>query len=88
MLALNILLGAQYIPRTTALRVIRRDNGLCQECGKPVLDRSIAIDHSRIPFSKGGPTEEHNLQVLCSDCNGKKGARVPLYLLCEREEKG
>jgi len=30
------------------------------------------VDH-RIPRSKGGPGEEDNAQVLCRDCNLKKG---------------
>ena len=63
------------IPRETFLRVVRRDNQTCQVCGRVLKDREIVIDHV-IPFSKGGPTQEENLRVLCEDCNRKKGASI------------
>ncbi|WP_407653823.1 HNH endonuclease [Archangium lipolyticum] len=34
------------------------------------------VDH-RIPSAKGGPSEVDNGQVLCRDCNLKKGDKVP-----------
>ena len=67
---------SRHIPRQVMLRVARRDNYRCQICGKPLLDNEIIFDHSRIPFSKGGPTEEHNLQLTCFDCNQKKSDKV------------
>ena len=57
------------------LRVVRRDNQTCQICGRILKEDEIQIDHI-IPFSKGGPTEESNLRVLCVDCNRKRGASV------------
>lgn len=36
---------------------------------------ALDIDHA-FPVSLGGKSTEDNLQVLCRDCNGKKGARV------------
>jgi hypothetical protein len=38
------------------------------------LDEDIHFDHI-IPWSKGGPTEEHNIRLLCADCNRKRGNR-------------
>jgi hypothetical protein len=63
------------ISRKMFLRIVRRDNQTCQICGKILKDAEIKIDHI-IPFSKGGPTEESNLRVLCEDCNRKKGASI------------
>jgi hypothetical protein len=34
------------------------------------------VDH-KIPRAEGGPAEPDNGQVLCRDCNLKKGAKVP-----------
>ena len=59
------------IPRPMQFRVLKRDNQICAECGKSVLDEDIHFDHI-IPWSKGGPTAEHNIRLLCSDCNLRK----------------
>jgi hypothetical protein len=37
----------------------------------PVADDDIHFDHI-IPWSKGGATEENNIQLLCGTCNRKK----------------
>lgn len=70
---------SRNIPRKILIRVIRRDNSLCQKCSKSLLDRDIEIDHV-IPFSKGGPTVESNLQVLCFDCNRAKGKKLDIKI--------
>lgn len=41
----------------------------------PPLNESH-VDH-KIPRAEGGPAEPENGQVLCRDCNLKKGAKVP-----------
>lgn len=59
---------------TQALReqIMKRDNYTCQMCVKYMPDRvGLEIDHI-ISVSKGGRTEPHNLQVLCSVCNRRK----------------
>ena len=66
---------SRNIPRDILIRVIRRDNSMCQKCSKILLDRDIEIDHI-IPLSKGGATIESNLQVLCFDCNRSKGSKL------------
>ena len=54
--------------------IARRDNYTCQICGKYMPDGvGLHIDHI-VPISKGGKTVPSNLQVLCSRCNGRKGA--------------
>ncbi len=60
------------IPRPVQFRVLKRDNQICAVCGQPVLDGDIHFDHI-IPWSKGGPTAEHNIRLLCSACNRKRG---------------
>ena len=60
------------IPRPVQFRVLKRDNQICAVCGNPVLDVDIHFDHI-IPWSKGGPTAEHNIRLLCSRCNRKRG---------------
>lgn len=50
------------------IKVLKRDNYTCKKCGRTNDDIMLCIDHI-IPVSKGGLTEESNLQVLCVDCN-------------------
>lgn len=59
------------IPRSIQFKVLKRENQICRMCGKSVLDENIHFDHI-IPWSKGGPTEEHNIRLLCSNCNLKR----------------
>jgi hypothetical protein len=59
------------IPRAVMLRIARRDNNQCQICGKLLRDIEIEFDHI-IPLSKGGSSEENNIQVTCFDCNRDK----------------
>lgn len=56
------------IPRNVQFKIMRRDNQVCQICGKNVFDDDIQFDHI-IPWAKGGPTELRNLRLLCSECN-------------------
>jgi hypothetical protein len=65
------------IPRQILIRVVRRDNQTCQECGRNLRDDEFEIDHI-IPYSLGGPTAEHNLRVICPDCNKTKRNTVKL----------
>ncbi len=62
------------ITRTTQFRVLKRDNQICAVCGNPVKDADIEFDHI-IPWSKGGPSDEHNIILLCTTCNKRKGKK-------------
>ncbi len=62
------------IPRSVMLRIVRRDNYLCQICGRHLRDDEIEFDHI-IPISKGGSSEEQNLRLTCLKCNRKRGNR-------------
>lgn len=68
------------IPLKLRLEVLKRDKFKCIFCGRsPATDNGVIlhIDHV-MPFSKGGKTELHNLQVLCLECNiGKSNSRSP-----------
>lgn len=66
---------SRNIPRDILIRVVRRDNSVCQKCATVLLERDIEIDHI-ISLSKGGHTAESNLQVLCFNCNRKKGNKL------------
>ncbi len=57
--------------RPTRIRVLNRENQVCRDCGKSVAADDIHFDHI-IPWSKGGPSDEHNIQLLCSNCNLRK----------------
>jgi hypothetical protein len=61
----------RYIPVKMKMRVARRDNYTCQVCGRHLKDDEMEFDHT-IPFSKGGSSEEHNIRLICSDCNRNK----------------
>lgn len=63
------------IPRHIMLRVVRRDNNQCQICSKVLKDDEIEFDHI-IPISKGGSSEENNIQVTCFDCNRNKSNEI------------
>lgn len=57
------------------MRIMKRDKYTCQMCGKFMPDEvGLHIDHI-VPVSKGGKSVESNLRVLCSKCNGRKGAK-------------
>ncbi len=67
--------SGRYIPFQTKIRVARRDNYTCQECGAHLRDDDIEFDHI-IPLSKGGSTEEHNLRLTCFNCNRSKSNKT------------
>jgi HNH endonuclease len=67
----------RYIPFDVKMRVVRRDNYTCQECGVHLLDNEVEFDHI-IPHSKGGSSEEHNIRLTCFDCNRDKRDEVLL----------
>lgn len=62
----------QRIPEEVQLHVFERDGGRCQKCGSR---SDLQLDHV-IPVSKGGGNATQNIQLLCGDCNRKKGNSV------------
>ena len=61
-----------YISQDVVGFVYMRDGGRCRECG---ATKNLQLDHI-IPFSKGGSSEPENLQILCRECNQKKGNKI------------
>ena len=61
-------------PVSDAVRaaVLVRDRGRCRNCGSA---RRLEVDHI-IPISRGGSSEEDNLQTLCRLCNRRKWRRL------------
>jgi 5-methylcytosine-specific restriction endonuclease McrA len=56
----------------TRLFVWQRDGGACRNCGATT---NLHFDHV-IPRSWGGASTADNVQLLCRDCNLKKGASL------------
>lgn len=66
----------EKIPASLRVAILSRDKYSCQMCGRTPPDVKLCIDHI-VPISKGGITEERNLQALCFDCNvGKSNTHI------------
>ena len=65
-------LAKRRIPDCVRTAVLLRDGARCRKC-RTVLH--LEVDHI-IPVSKGGETEESNLQTLCRRCNRRKWKRL------------
>jgi HNH endonuclease/Homing endonuclease associated repeat len=66
---------SRSISERMRFRILLRDGFSCQTCGaSPLQDRGVElhVDHV-LPWSKGGETEEANLQTKCERCNLGKG---------------
>src|SRR6202162_1628442 len=61
-------LAKRRIPDPVRAVVLLRDGARCRRCRAAV---HLEVDHI-IPVSKGGKTEESNLQILCQRCNRRK----------------
>jgi len=60
------------IPTQVKYIVWTRDQGKCVECGATT---NLQFGHI-IPYSWGGSSTEHNLQLECAPCNLTKGANL------------
>lgn len=68
--------GSRSVGWRLRYSVLKRDRFTCQACGRsPANDPGtvLEVDHV-IPWSRGGSTNQSNLQTLCERCNGGKGA--------------
>ncbi len=60
------------IPDPVRAAVLQRDGARCRRCRTAV---NLEVDHI-VPVSKGGKTEEPNLQTLCRGCNRRKWKKL------------
>jgi ribosomal protein S14 len=60
------------VPDSIRATVLVRDGGRCRRCGRSI---NLEMDHI-VPISKGGKTEESNLQTLCRRCNRVKARKL------------
>jgi len=51
-----------------------KQNGICPKCGKKFTIDEMEGDHIK-PWIGGGKTKPDNLQMLCKDCNRRKGKK-------------
>ena len=60
------------IPEEVRAAVIVRDGGRCRRCRST---RNLEVDHI-VARSRGGSSEEDNLQALCRRCNRRKWKKI------------
>jgi hypothetical protein len=62
----------EVLPGALKRLVWQRDGGRCVACG---ARERLEFDHI-IPVSLGGATSARNVQLLCEECNGRKGGAL------------
>src|SRR5215469_7976588 len=65
-------LANRRVPDSLRSAVLVRDGGRCRRCRRAIY---LEMDHI-VPVSKGGKTEESNLQTLCRRCNRAKSRKL------------
>jgi HNH endonuclease len=65
-------LANRRVPDGMRATVLVRDGGRCRKCRRAI---NLEMDHI-VPVSKGGKTEEANLQTLCRRCNRAKSKKL------------
>ena len=66
-------LNIRTFPDPIKRRVYERQKGKCAMCGDAFDLKVMHADHVK-PWVDGGKTEESNCQMLCRNCNLKKGS--------------
>ena len=54
-------------------------HGKCKKCGEHEKFKAMDVDHIQ-PLSKGGNNDLNNLQLLCRQCNARKGNKIDKLL--------
>ena len=76
----GVLKRAKFIPEWLKVAVFHRDQGRCQLCWKDITGllvpvRDYQLDHM-IPLAASGSNDATNFQLVCSECNARKGRNV------------
>ncbi len=71
----------EYVPQDrrppfTRFNVFLRDMFTCQYCERRLPAQELTFDHL-VPRSRGGRTCWTNIVTACSECNLRKGSRLP-----------
>ena len=66
-------LSIRKFSMSDARAAYERQHGKCAICGRPFPIEKMHADHI-VPWSRGGHTISDNCQMLCRDCNLKKGS--------------
>lgn len=66
-------LNLRTFDRNTRQRTYEAQDGRCKVCNGEFPLAEMDADHIK-PWSEGGPTDDANCQMLCKDCNRRKGA--------------
>ena len=80
-------LGALPNYRTHKHTLYGRQEGVCSGCRVMFPFRNMTVDHI-VPQSRGGSDHIENLQLLCGDCNSKKGTRPQEEFIADLKADG
>ena len=67
-------LGLRAFDDNTKREVYERQQGICPNCGRHFEIEQMEADHIT-PWRDGGRTVADNCQMLCKECNRRKGAK-------------
>ena len=77
----------EVLDKDTRLAVYKKDNGICQICGKPLDVEHFTVDHI-IPLDRGGLNDISNYRCACSRCNKWKANSLDSELVTMLEDVG
>jgi hypothetical protein len=79
----NVFRPSRRIPKALRDQVHARCRNRCGDCGRELHPDDLEIDHIT-PVAMGGTNIFENLRSICTRCNRKKGASVPVCPRCKR----
>ena len=67
-------LSIRAFSEKTKREVYEKQNGVCKKCGRHFEINEMEADHIT-PWCEGGKTILENCQMLCRECNRRKGGK-------------